>query len=370
MATFVASNNEAVTALLQEHLAREAQECVVFNLALGEAEENRLVQERPELLLVVLSPDPEPGLALLQEVRARYQGRVLAVGPAEDSKLILQTLRAGADRYLDESDLEGDLHAFFASRKPEVPAPGKTGQVIALLAPSGGSGSSTLAVNVATVLAKWHKSCLLIDLKLGAGDLAALLDLKPPHTLAELCANANRMDRIMFERSLARHESGVQLLSPPRSFTDINQVTAQGVRKALTMARGLFPSIVVDLDDAFHPEQTQTIRQADAILLVLRLDFTSLRNTRRVLDFLEQLHVPRERVQLVVNRYGQPEELPVAKAEQALGVKIAHYVPDDPKTINRANNNGIPAVLEAPGTKFSKSISQLVTSVNGQINPR
>src|SRR5258706_561520 len=88
--------------------------------------------------------------------------------------------------------------------------------VSALTPPSRGSGSSTLAVNLATALAKDHKSCLLLDLNLGAGDLAALLDLKPTHTLADLCRNSTRMDQAIFERSLVRHSSGILLLSPSR----------------------------------------------------------------------------------------------------------------------------------------------------------
>jgi pilus assembly protein CpaE len=123
---------------------------------------------------------------------------------------------------------------------------------------------------------------------------------------------------------------------------------------------------VVDLDDSFHAEQAQTLRQTDIILLVLRLDFTSLRNTQLTLDHLAQLQIPRDRVRVIVNRYGQPQELPTTKAEEALGMKIAHYVPDDPKTINRANNHGIPAVLDSPSAKVSKSVLQLAISVNGR----
>jgi pilus assembly protein CpaE len=123
---------------------------------------------------------------------------------------------------------------------------------------------------------------------------------------------------------------------------------------------------VVDLDHSFREEQTVALRQADIVLLVLRLDFTSLRNCRRTLDHLEQLGVDRDRVRLVVNRYGQPKEVPAAKAEEALGLKIAHFVPDDPRTVNRANNNGVPLILEAPSARVSKSVVKLAASVNGQ----
>src|SRR5262249_42220064 len=170
----------------------------------------------------------------------------------------------------------------------------------------------------------------------------------------------------MFERSLVAHANGVSVLAPPRAFADIHHVTADGVRQALALGRSLFPYVVIDLDHSFRDEQIQVLRQADVILLVMRLDFTSVRNIRRTLDHLEALKIDRNRVRLVVNRYGQPKEVPPAKAEEVLGLKIAHYIPEDPKTINRANNSGVPVVLDAPSAKVSKSLMQLAASINGR----
>jgi pilus assembly protein CpaE len=330
------------------------------------AQVGQLAMHQPELVVFVLPPDPERALGVLGNVRLLAQARVLAVGPATDSKLILRALRTGADDYIDVLDLEGDLEAAVQRLTPGTTMQASPGVTIALLAPSGGSGSSTLAVNLATVLAQHHKQSVLFDLKLETGDGAALLDLKPTHTLADLCQNAARMDRIMFQRSLVRHASGVHLLAPPRMLADIGYVTAEGVLKALALARALFPYVVVDLDHSFREEQVQAIRQADTILVILRLDFASLRNTQRTLEHLAQKGIGPERVRVVVNRYGQPKEVPVAKAEEALSVKVFHYIPEDARTINRANNNGVPAVLEYPSAKVCKSIIGLAASVNGR----
>src|SRR5207249_1098720 len=94
--------------------------------------------------------------------------------------------------------------------------------------------------------------------------------------------------------------------------------------------------------------------------------FTSLRNTQRTMAYLTDLGVSLEKVHLVVNRYGQPKEVPPAKAEEALNQKIAFYIPDEPKTINRANNNGVPVVLESPSARVSRSVAQLAFSINGR----
>src|SRR5262249_47320019 len=189
---------------------------------------------------------------------------------------------------------------------------GKPGRLVALLAPSGGSGSSTLAVNVATVIAQEHKSVLLMDMKRAAGDLADLLDLKPTHTLADLCQNAARMDRVMFEGSLVRHASGVHLLAPPRTFIDMPYVTAEGGRQALLVGRTISPYVVVDLECSFGEEEAEVLRQADVVLVVLRLDFTCLRTARHALEYLKDLGLDPDRVRLVVNRQGQPKEVPAA----------------------------------------------------------
>jgi pilus assembly protein CpaE len=367
MQVLLAGDHETLVAEVRRVVLREGLECPAGHVVPLAGMLDGLGKVHPDLLLLVLSPDPDRALSVLAEAKDTSRGRVVVVGPSVDPKLVVQALRGGAEDYVDEEDIEADLVVALGRLKRELAAKsGEEGRVIAVLAPSGGSGSSTLAANIATTLAKEHKSTILMDLKLESGDLSALLDLKPTHTVADLCQNVSRLDRVMFERSLARHSSGVHLLASPLQFTDIPSVSAEGVRKALGMAKLMFPYIVVDLDHSFHAEQVEALKQANQILIVLRLDFASLRNARRTLDYLDKLAIGRDRIQIVVNRYGQPKEVPFAKAEEALGLKIAHYIPDDPKTVNRANNDGVPVVIESPSAKVSKSLMKLAASVNGR----
>jgi pilus assembly protein CpaE len=273
-----------------------------------------------------------------------------------DPKLVLRAVRAGVSDYVDEADLEGELRAALGNLQTELAAQAEPGRTIALLAPSGGSGSSTLAVNVAAVLAKEHKSSLLIDLKLQTGDLAALLDLKPTYTLADLCQNVDQMDRVMFERSLVRHASGTHLLAPPPTFADVVHVTPEGVRHALALGRALFPYVVVDLDHTFGEEQVQVLTQADNVLVVMRLDFASLRNAQRTLDYLTQLGVGDDRVRLVVNRHASPGGARRQGRGGRWGGRSSHYVPEDAKMVNRANNNACRSCWRAlPGAPAASS---------------
>lgn len=366
MTAFIASDDQPAAARVRDILLCEGLDCTASSVSSLNQASERVTQVQPELIVVTLFPDPDRALAAIAHLHAQIAQPILAVGPLGDSRLVLRALRAGASDYVDVSDLEAELRNVLTRRLAEIPGRAQPGQVIAVLAPSGGSGSSTVATNVATVLARQYKKALLVDLKLHAGDLAALLDLKPTHTLGDLCLNASRMDRSVFEQTLVLHSSGVHLLAPPRNLADVSLVTADAVRQAIHLGRALFPYVILDLDHSFAPEQVQALRLADKVVLVLRLEFACLRNTRRTLDYLAQLGISPERVALVANRYGQAKEVPAAKAEEALGLKIAHYLPEDPKSVNRANNNGIPVVLESPWAKISRNLTRLAQSVNGQ----
>ncbi len=321
--------------------------------------EKSLARVQPEVLLVALSGNPEHGLEAIRRLRQAAGCCILAVGHTAEPKLILRALNSGADHFLDEADLDTGLDAVVPRLRARQDATPPAGRLLAVLGVSGGSGASTLAVNLAAALARDHGKAALVDLKPGRGDLAALLDLKPAFHLADLCQSLARLDQAMFARALVPHGCGVSLLASPQVYGDARLVRPEAVAEVLALARRTFPHVVADLEDCFHEEQVVALRQAAAVLLVSRLDFTSLRNLRRVLEHIEERGIPRERVQIAVNRHGQPGELAAEDAEEAIGDKLSYFIPDDPRTVNGANNTGVPAVLKAPSARVSVALAQM-----------
>jgi pilus assembly protein CpaE len=312
-----------------------------------------------ELVVVILPETPDKGLAVIDRLRPQVEGHLLVIGKASDPKLFLRALQSGADHYLDEADLEKELEAAFSRlyRKSGNSAP--MGRLWAVLSASGGCGASTVAVNLAAALAVIHKHCCLVDLNARRGDLSALLDLKPKFTLADLCRNHARLDRVNFEKMISPHASGIHLLAAPQQFEDVSAIDARGISQTLSFARRYYAHVVVDMEDCFHEEQAVTLRQAARILVICRLDFISLRNARRVLEQFSRLDIAKNRIRLVINQFGQPYELPVDEAEEAIGEKFSCILPNDAKTISVANNMGIPAVQKEPQSKVAQALVQL-----------
>lgn len=315
----------------------------------------------PEIVLVVLPPNPEISLLVVRALRQRIGARVLVVGPAIDTKLVLRAIREGASEYLDQADLASELAGAIARRDTCE----RVGPVIAVLTPGGGSGGSTIACNMAIALAQKYNSCALFDMNLETGDLAPLLNLKPAYTLTDLCQNVDRLDLSLLKGCLVQHSSGVQLLAAPARISDATRITPAAIELVLSLAVRHFPFVVVDLDHSYRLEQQAAMRQANVLILVMRLDFISLRNTRRTLDFFQECGFLRERVRLVANRCGQSGEISAAQAEESLGIKISHYIPEDQKAVTRASNNGEPVVLQAPTSKIARAMVELATSLAG-----
>lgn len=386
MRVFVASDDSGLSYQLREQLLSLGHDCpashvvsldraVPLLLSLKEEAKAAMSGEGPQgrtatsdLVFVILAPVIDRSLDVVGDIRRRVQPQHLfIVGPTTDSKIVLRAMREGAHEFLDQTELAPELSA--ALERLKVAESGvHSAKTIALLSPSGGTGCSTLAVNLASVLAAQAGGCILMDLETRFGDLASLLDLKPLHTSADLCRNVTRIDQSQFERALVEHNNGIRLLAAPIQISDAGHVTWEGIRQALALASHMTRYIVVDMSHSFLETMAPMLMQADQIVLVLRLDFTSLRNTRRVWEHLEQNGIPRERILVVANRYGRPGELSASEAQTALGLQIAHSMIDDPKNINRANNQGIPVVKYAPSAKVSRQLTELALSLKAGEN--
>lgn len=333
---------------------------------------DRASQFRADVVILFMMDDVEEGQRVIRTLKQVCNTHLIVIGPANDPQLILRTMQMGADEYLDEGNWNQQLSEALVRYKVRGRAhlaPRQACKTIGILAPSGGSGSSTLAVNVAVSLSQHHGSALLLDLRLTAGDLAGMLDVHPAYSISDLCQRLDRLDQMMFEQLLVRHSSGVHLLAAPVDLKEVEHVTAAGVRRALALARMRFPYVVMDIDNSYGEVEDEAVWQSDLLVIVVRLDYTSVRNCRRVLSHFAELGIPANRIRLVVNRYGESRQLSVSQAEVALGMKFCHQVPDDPAYVHMATNEGVPVILKKPRARVSRSLSVLADSLNGAQPP-
>ena len=320
------------------------------------------LRDLPSVIFLTVGQNPTQELQLIRELVLLLPSvRFGVVGPATDPKFILQVLKEGVGRFIDEAEFQAELGGFLEEidRSPQSPRRA-SGRVVAVLGLSGGAGATTMTLNCAVESARIHSRAALIDLNLRKGDLAPMLNVAPVHTIADFCKNISRMDDVMFRQCFASHGSGVQLLAAPIADREIDDVTPERVLRLLMLARQRFSTVWVDLNDYFQPESATVLKVADQILCVMRQDFTSLQQAARCMGYLDYHGIPQNRVAFVIGRYGQSKSLGLKDVESALRSKVLTTIPDDAASTNEATNSGQPVVLVRPRSAVSKAI-KLVT---------
>jgi pilus assembly protein CpaE len=335
MVVFLVSECSHTANRLRQLLSQAGHDCPVHHVASYShgADNAATARPKPDLIILVLSPDTERVQETLRQFRATG-AHVLAIGP-RDSNLILGAVRAGAQDYLEEDDLPRGLSAALSRMSESVQEHFPLGHLTTVLSASGGCGKTLVATNIAVTLAKAHGQCGLFDFDLVGSDVATFLGLKPRYTVADLCRGIDKLDRKMWEQSLLIHESCLSVLAGPESWDEARQINAEDLQKLLRFGRTAFSQVVVDLGPWFLSDRAPLLLESTTVLLLFRLDFAAVRNATRAVQFLNKIGVPSSNVQLAVIRYVKNSDISPSQAEAALGMKVRHFVPEDPPVRQR-----------------------------------
>ena len=110
MRLLIGSDDQLLAQRVQTLLVEQGLDCPAGHVVALDAIADRSGLARPDLIVFILPDDPRAGLPALRETRNTLPHvRMLAIGPATDPKLILETLKQGADEFLDWQNAEPEL---------------------------------------------------------------------------------------------------------------------------------------------------------------------------------------------------------------------------------------------------------------------
>jgi pilus assembly protein CpaE len=326
----------------------------------------------PELILLDLEPDPVLGIKFAQFLTEQSPGRrILAIGPNPSSDQLLAALRAGISEYLPKpvtrEALSGAIDGLTRKlRTSAAGSPGQPGRLFAIFSGKGGSGSTTVATNLAIYLHQLTgRRMLLVDLDLELGEIALQLGVEPRFNFIDMVRNFHRMDADLLASFIEHHPSGVHLLSAPYHPQKTEVVTGDQIARILGFLKQHYDYVIVDTSKSFSPPTLATFEQADQIFLVTTVDVPSLRNIARCLPLLTQMAAPAEdRLRLVLNRYLDDGIIRIPDVERTLGVKVYQTIGNDYDAIVRSINTGTPIILDRE-SRFAHDIRMLGAAISG-----
>ena len=339
---------------------------------LGDGHLKALREASPEVIFLDVGMHPATGINLAQFLAEQNpHARLVAAGPALSAEVLMAAMRAGVAEYLVKPVAADELtHAVEATlrrmRGAVAEGPQQPGQILAFFGPKGGSGSTTLATNLAIHLHRLTgKRTLLADLDLELGEVALQLGVDPRFNFADMVRNFHRMDAELLASFIERHNSGVHLLSAPYHPEKAEVVTGDRISKILQFLKQHYQYVVVDTSNSFSPATLATFEQADRIFLVTQADLQSLRNIKRCLPLLERtIGAVEERVHLVLNRHRTSDPIKPEDIEKTLGMKVQWTIANDYEAVVRSVNSGTPIVLNGE-SRYAQDVRSMSASIAG-----
>ena len=264
-----------------------------------------------------------------------------------------------------------DMIAFALRKAARGRASGQAGasKVIMVSSTKGGTGKTSIAVNLAVELSGHHLRTLLIDLDVQFGDVGIVLGLdRPGKTLYELAATAVEMDAEKIRGYVIKHSSTLDVLPAPLRPEEGESIDAARIAAILQTARGMYDAIVIDTAPLFDGPMLAALDRSDQLLLISTPDVPSMKNIRLALQTLELLGFPLDRVALVANRSGMAGGASTREIAETIGRKIRFVLPEDP-AVPSSINSGVPLVTLDPKTRFSRSMKELVGTLVASAAP-
>jgi pilus assembly protein CpaE len=308
---------------------------------------------------------------------------VLLVGAHLPTSVVRNLLRLERSDVLDApygtdnivAAIQGVMTPKAAPAAAPAPAPVQAGHVArcwAVTGAVGGSGATTLAIEIATQLCARQakpKSVCLIDLNLADGAAAAYLGATPAMRLGDLTAAAERLDAAMLQAFVAPVTEKLDILAAARDPNAFDAVPREAILRMLEIACETYDWVILDMPRHRRAWSLETLSGCDEVLVVSELTVPALLAARSLSDEIERDMGSGEKPKIVLNRVASRMFGPApsfAEAERALQRKAEAGVSSDWEAAAASVNLGGPIATHRPKSKIVKDIQTLVDRLAAQ----
>jgi pilus assembly protein CpaE len=297
-------------------------------------------------LIVDIAGDPESAIKAVEKVKQAVPDLfVITSNFHADGETVIQCMRAGANEFLMQPIKRTEFRDAIGrlERHPRHGATGesKLGKIYTFIGTKGGVGTTTMAVNFASVLAQRKVTTVAIDLDWIANDVAMQLGAAPQYTLMEVAENLERMDQALFEGFVTRDPLGFFMVGPPDALENHGHFGEHNLREFATFLVEKYDAVVVDGGRAVNNELVLAAAQVSAaVFLVIDQEFPSIRNAQRYIAFLMRMGFNQDQIKVVVNRYTKKVSTSQASLDQiqtTLNQNVFYGIPNSPAVIASIN---------------------------------
>lgn len=234
-----------------------------------------------------------------------------------------------------------------------------TAHTVTVVGVRGGSGKTMLATNLGAIFAQRPgETAVLADLNLEFPAAALSLGIRPPVTLAEIVEANAEIDDNEFDSLLAKHPSGLRLLSGSLEAGQSERVTDSGISAVLARLGRLYDHVVMDCRPSFRDFYLDIWESSDQILVACPPDVVSIGLTRHLVDAMGAIGVDPYNLMVVLNHVVPTKRLRAVDVDRQLSARqfeIPYAGPD----IHHAEDEGRVFALRHPKDPAAKALIAL-----------
>jgi pilus assembly protein CpaE len=342
-------------------------------------------QHRPDVVLMDINMPDMDGIAATEALLGQVpESQVIMMSVQGEQDYLRRAMLAGAREFLLKPISAEELynairHVYrlsttqrrYVTMPPQGPGgggddQGAQGQIIAVFSPKGGTGTSSIACNLAVAMRLLTgKKVALVDGNLTFGDVGVIMNLVSSKTIADLVNRISELDRDLLNDVMATHATQVKvLLAPPNPQTG-ELVTSDHLRTILETMKKEFEYVIVDTQASFQDRALAALDLADRIVALMTLELPCIKNIKLFLEVAELLEYPKEKTVLVLNKADNRLGMRVENVEANIQHKVALQIANAGHEMTLAVNQGVPLVIakrDLPTSKDIYALAKLLSS--------
>lgn len=371
--TIVISEQESTAELIKLYLQEFEDFSYLASVSDYTKAYNGLKELSKGLVIIDISNYPEQALNFVSKVTSEFLDcRVIAISDKPDVDLVIRAMRVGASDFLAIPLIKKEFFEVLTKVYNDLTG-GKQKKskcrVITVYSNKGGVGKTSVATNLAYELAKITKeNVALIDLNFQLGDVTTFLDLKPSFNISYMLQNLDKINEDFLLSTLEKYkDTSLYVLADPPYFKQIDDVSAKEITNLFNILRDTFSYVVVDTSAGFEKNAMTALENSDLVFLVTIVNLPAIRNCQRCLELFNKSGLDNEKIQVLINRYMENDEIKAEDVEEALGKKLYWKIPNNYFTMMSAINKGVPVSNINPDSNVALSCKNLALMVSDSI---
>ncbi|MDQ2691646.1 MAG: response regulator [Chloroflexota bacterium] len=347
---------------------------------------------QPDVVLMDINMPDMDGISATEAIRAKQPAvQVVILSVQGDQNYMRRAMLAGARDFLTKPPMgdelisairrAGSMAQVERSKNAQVqvsPILGNVGavtgygaskgKVVTIYSPKGGTGCTTIAVNLALTLHNADTQVALVDGNLQFGDVAVFMNEQGKNTIVDLAPRAEELDPEIVEEVMLKHAaSGLHILAAPSRPEYAEKVSSAQFTKVLEYLRQMYAYVVVDTAALLTDVTLAAIDVSDLVVLITTQDIPSIKNCRLFLDLSQTLGIERERILFVMNRFDKRITITPDRVTDNLKQEVVSVIPLDEGTATKAVNRGVPFVLDSKNQPAARGVFSLAEIVRARV---